>query len=249
MTRSLPVRPDDVATARKLLRGIVSPTPMLHSRVLSDRLRGAVYLKCENLQRTGSFKARGAYTRISRLTEEERSRGVVAASAGNHAQGVPFAAAMLGTHATVIMPEGAPLPKVEATRGYGAEVILQGDTVDEALAVALAYAEDKSAVFIHPFNHPDVVAGQGSSCRATPSTRRWPSRWPTRRTRARSSSTRSTTPMWWPGRGHPAGRHRRRGAGRRAGLRGGQERGLHPPVQPPRCGGRAGDTRPGDHGA
>src|SRR5438445_6543123 len=162
MTTSPLVRPDDVAAARKLLRGIVSPTPMLHSRVLSDRLRGAVFLKCENLQRTGSFKARGAYVRISRLTEAERNRGVVAASAGNHAQGVAFAAAMLGTHATVVMPEGAPLPKLEATRGYGAEVILQGETVEDALTAALAHAREDGSVFIHPFDHPDVVAGQGT---------------------------------------------------------------------------------------
>jgi threonine dehydratase len=162
MTTSLPVRPDDVAAARKLLRGIVSPTPMLHSRVLSDRLSGPVFLKCENLQRTGSFKSRGAYVRISRLTEAERGRGVVAASAGNHAQGVAFAAAMLGTRATVIMPEGATLPKIEATRGYGAEVILEGETIDDALAAALAYAQQRGSVFIHPFDHPDVVAGQGS---------------------------------------------------------------------------------------
>jgi threonine dehydratase len=162
MTASLRVRPDDVAAARKLLRGIVSPTPMLHSRVLSERLGGAVFLKCENLQRTGSFKSRGAYVRISRLTDAERSRGVVAASAGNHAQGVAFAAAMLGTRATVIMPEGAPLPKVEATRGYGAEVILQGGTLDDSLAAALAYAQERGSVFIHPFDHADVVAGQGT---------------------------------------------------------------------------------------
>ena len=162
MTTIPQVRPDDVAAARKLLRGIVSPTPMLHSRVLSDRLSGPVFLKCENLQRTGSFKARGAYVRISRLTEAERGRGVVAASAGNHAQGVAFAAAVLGARATVVMPEGAPLPKVEATKGYGAEVILQGETIDDALGVALAYAQERGSVFIHPFDHPDVVAGQGT---------------------------------------------------------------------------------------
>src|SRR5579859_6918005 len=162
MTTSPRVRPEDVAAARKLLRGIVSPTPMLHSRVLSERLGGAVFLKCENLQRTGSFKARGAYVRISRLTDAERARGVVAASAGNHAQGVAFAAAMLGTRATVVMPEGAPLPKVEATRGYGAEVILQGGTLDDSLAVALACAHERGSVFIHPFDHADVVAGQGT---------------------------------------------------------------------------------------
>src|SRR6266700_1163465 len=159
---SSPVRPSDVAAAREVLRGVVSATPMLASQVLSDRLGGPVFLKCENLQRTGSFKARGAYLRISRLSEAERARGVVAASAGNHAQGVAFAAARLGTKATVIMPAGAPLPKVEATRGYGAEVILHGESVDEALAAAREHSQRHGPVFIHPFDHPDVVAGQGT---------------------------------------------------------------------------------------
>jgi threonine dehydratase len=156
------VSPADVAAAHDVLRGVVAVTPLLHSRVLSDRLGGPVFLKCENLQRTGSFKPRGAYLRISRLTAAERERGVVAASAGNHAQGVAFAAARLGTKATVVMPVGAPLPKVEATRGYGAEVILQGDTVEDALTAALAHAREDGSVFIHPFDHPDVVAGQGT---------------------------------------------------------------------------------------
>jgi threonine dehydratase len=156
------VRPADVAAAREVLQGVVAVTPLLHSRVLSDRLGGPVFLKCENLQRTGSFKARGAYVRISRLTGAERERGVVAASAGNHAQGVAFAAALLGARATVVMPVGAPLPKVEATRGYGAEIILHGETVEDALAAALAHAREHGSVFIHPFDHPDVVAGQGT---------------------------------------------------------------------------------------
>ena len=156
------VGPDDVAAARDVLRGVLAPTPLLRSRVLSDRLGGPVFLKCENLQRTGSFKARGAYLRIARLTDSERARGVVAASAGNHAQGVAFAAALLGAKATVIMPEGAPLPKIEATRGYGADIILHGHTVDDALAEAHAYANEHGAVFIHPFDHPDAVAGQGT---------------------------------------------------------------------------------------
>jgi threonine dehydratase len=156
------VSPADVAAARDALRGVVAVTPLLHSRVLSDLLGGPVFLKCENLQRTGSFKPRGAYLRISRLTAAERERGVVAASAGNHAQGVAFAAARLGTRATVVMPVGAPLPKVEATRGYGAEVILQGETVEDALTAALAHAREDGSVFIHPFDHPDVVAGQGT---------------------------------------------------------------------------------------
>jgi threonine dehydratase len=161
-TASSPVRLDDVAAAREVLRGVLAPTPLLRSRMLSDRLGGPVFLKCENLQRTGSFKARGAYLRISRLTDAERACGVVAASAGNHAQGVAFAAALLGAKATVIMPEGAPLPKIEATRAYGADIIIRGQTVDDALAEALAYASECGAVFIHPFDHPDVVAGQGT---------------------------------------------------------------------------------------
>ena len=163
MTMTSPqVRPADVAAAREVLRGVISPTPVLHSRVLSERLAGPVYLKCENLQRTGSFKARGAYLRISRLTEAERGRGVVAASAGNHAQGVAFAAALLGAKATVVMPVGAPLPKVEATRGYGAQVISQGESMEDALSAALAYAQEHGSIFIHPYDHPDVVAGQGT---------------------------------------------------------------------------------------
>ena len=156
------VSSDDVVAARKLLRDVISETPVLHSRVLSETLAGPVYLKCENLQRTGSFKVRGAYSRIARLSDAERARGVVAASAGNHAQGVAFAAGLLGCTATVVMPEGAPLPKVEATRGYGAQVVLTGTCVEDALSEALAYAERTGAVFIHPYDHPDVVAGQGT---------------------------------------------------------------------------------------
>lgn len=135
---------------------------MLYSRVLSEQVGGPVYLKCENMQRTGSFKVRGAYTRIARLSDAERARGVVAASAGNHAQGVAFAAGLLGTSSTVVMPERAPLPKVEATRAYGASVILHGSSVEDALEEALRFAERTGAVFIHPFDHPDIVAGQGT---------------------------------------------------------------------------------------
>mgnify|MGYP002621238884 FL=1 len=153
---------DDVVAARELLDGVIVRTPMPQSRVLSELVGGPVYLKCENIQRAGSFKIRGAYVRIARLSEEERARGVVAASAGNHAQGVALASGLLGTKATVYMPEGAPLPKVEATRSYGAEVVLAGNTVDVALAEATKHAERTGAVFIHPFDHPDVVAGQGT---------------------------------------------------------------------------------------
>ncbi|HTW04067.1 MAG TPA: threonine ammonia-lyase [Streptosporangiaceae bacterium] len=153
---------DDVVAARKVIAGIMLQTPVLHSRVLSERIGGPVYLKCENLQRTGSFKARGAYVRISRLPQAERDRGVVAASAGNHGQGVAFAADVLGAKATVVMPEGAPLPKIEATKSYGAEVILHGSTVEHALARAKELAAERGSIFIHPFDHSDVVLGQGT---------------------------------------------------------------------------------------
>ncbi|MGY1854904.1 threonine ammonia-lyase [Modestobacter sp. SYSU DS0290] len=152
----------DVEAAAQLLDGVVRRTPLEHSRALAERVGGPVWLKCENLQRTGSFKMRGAYTRISRLSEAERARGVVAASAGNHAQGVALAARELGTTATVFMPVSAPLPKVAATRGYGADARLGGATLTEAIAAALVHAEETGKVFIHPFDHPDVIAGQGT---------------------------------------------------------------------------------------
>src|ERR1700683_270222 len=156
------VRSDDVIAARNLLRDVISETPMMHSRVLSEAVAGPVFLECEDLQRTASFKVRGAYTRIARLSDAERARGVVAASAGNHAQGVAFAAGLLGCEAAVFMPQGAPLPKIQATRGYGADVMLTGTCVEDALIAALAHAEQTGAVFIHPFDHPDVVTGQGT---------------------------------------------------------------------------------------
>jgi threonine dehydratase len=156
------VQTDDVVAARELLRDVISPTPVLRSGVLSDLVGGPVFLKCENLQRTGSFKIRGAYLRIARLTDAERARGVVAASAGNHAQGVALAAALLDTKATVFMPEGAPLPKIQATRDYGADVVLQGASVEDALAAAEEHAGRTGSVLIHPFEHPDIVTGQGT---------------------------------------------------------------------------------------
>jgi threonine dehydratase len=157
-----PVGRDDVWAARELLAGVVTTTPLAGSRVLSELCAGPVVLKCENLQRTGSFKIRGAYTRIARLDAAQRARGVVAASAGNHAQGVALAAAMLGVTATVFMPERAALPTVGATRGYGATVHLVGATIDESLVHARAFAERTGAVLVHPFDHVDVIAGQGT---------------------------------------------------------------------------------------
>ncbi|WP_216209570.1 threonine ammonia-lyase [Amycolatopsis aidingensis] len=151
-----------IRQARELLAEVTRETPMEHARDLERQQGGPVHLKCENLQRTGSFKIRGAYHRIHALSAAERERGVVAASAGNHAQGVALAASLLGTKATVFMPQRAPLPKLAATRGYGAEVHLHGGAIEETLAEATAFAERTGAVFIHPFDHPDIIAGQGT---------------------------------------------------------------------------------------
>jgi threonine dehydratase len=152
----------DIEAARELLGSVTRVTPIEGSRPLSSLVGGPVQLKCENLQRTGSFKLRGAYVRIARLSDAERALGVVAASAGNHAQGVAYAASLLGTAATVFMPEGAPIPKVEATRAYGATVEFSGLTVDAALETAKEYAASTGSTLIHPFDHADIVAGQGT---------------------------------------------------------------------------------------
>ena len=152
----------DVQDARTRLEGVAVRTPLDRSRALSDRIDGDVFIKCENLQRTGSFKTRGAYNRISRLGESERERGVVAASAGNHAQGVALAASLSDIRSTVYMPEAAPIPKIEATKRYGAEVVLRGRDFGEAVAAAEAHAEECGAVFVHPYEHPHIIAGQGT---------------------------------------------------------------------------------------
>ncbi|MDS1112428.1 threonine ammonia-lyase [Gordonia westfalica] len=152
----------DIEKATAELSDVVRRTPLIASRVLSERSGADVWLKCENLQRTGSFKPRGAYLRISRLSAGERARGVVAASAGNHAQGVAWSATELGITSRVYMPTGASLPKIAATKAYGAEVVLAGETVDEALVEAQRYADQTGAVLIHPFDHLDIVAGQAT---------------------------------------------------------------------------------------
>ena len=148
--------------AAAALAGVVSDTPLVETQYLSDVLGAPVLLKLENLQRTGSFKIRGASYLMSRLTDDERARGVVAASAGNHAQGVALAARELGIHATIFMPLGVPVPKLLATRGYGAEVILQGPTVEEPLRLAAEFARETGAVLVHPFDHRDIITGQGT---------------------------------------------------------------------------------------
>ena len=152
----------DIEAARTRLLGTVMVTPMEQSRWLSHIAGQDVSIKCENLQRTGSFKIRGAFLRIANLSDDERMRGVVAASAGNHAQGVALAASLLGTTSRVYMPNGAPIPKERATRWYGAEIEFVGTTIDECLIEAKAYAARTGAVLIHPFDHPDIVAGQGT---------------------------------------------------------------------------------------
>jgi threonine dehydratase len=152
----------DIERAAKTIEPLTARTPMEGARWLSALTGSTVRLKCENLQRTGSFKVRGAFTRISRLSEGERARGVVAASAGNHAQGVALAAQTLGIRATVFMPEGAPIPKERATREYGADVVFHGHYIEDSLAEAREFQERTGAVLIHPFDNADIVAGQGT---------------------------------------------------------------------------------------
>lgn len=153
---------DDAVAAYEKLRGVVTRTPVHWSSQFSQLVGGQVHFKCENMQRTGSYKVRGSYIRLSNLTFEERERGVVAASAGNHAQGVALASREMGISATVYMPAGAPLPKLHATSDYGAQVELTGHTVSDALDAAREHERRTGAVFIHPFDHPDIVAGQAT---------------------------------------------------------------------------------------
>ena len=152
----------DITAAGQLLEGVAVTTPLDRSRSLSQLAGMDVYVKAENLQRTGSFKIRGAYNRIARLTESEREAGVTAASAGNHAQGVALAASLSNTKATVFMPQAATLPKVEGTKRYGAEVVLTGSDIGAALSAAIRFAEESGAVLVHPYDHPHVIAGQGT---------------------------------------------------------------------------------------
>lgn len=153
---------DDVLAAAKRLEGVAQLTPLERSRAVSPVAGVETYLKCEHLQRTGSFKIRGAYNRIAQLTHKERAKGVVCSSAGNHAQGVALSASLAGVRSTVFMPETAPLPKVEATRAYGATVILEGRGYDDAFDVSQRWMAEHDGVFVHPYDHPDIIAGQGT---------------------------------------------------------------------------------------
>lgn len=148
--------------AYNIVQKVVLPTNLIYSEYLSNQTGNKVYLKPENLQRTGAYKIRGAYYKISTLSEEERDKGLITASAGNHAQGVAYAAKAYGVKATIVMPTTTPLIKVNRTKSYGAEVILYGDVYDESCGYALELAEDKGYTFIHPFDDLDVATGQGS---------------------------------------------------------------------------------------
>lgn len=148
--------------ASELVKQVTLPTKLVYSESFSRQTGGKVYLKPENMQYTGAYKIRGAYYKISTLSEEERSRGLITASAGNHAQGVACAAQKFGCKATIVMPTVTPLIKVNRTKGYGAEVVLHGDVYDDACAYALKLAEENGYTFVHPFDDLDVATGQGS---------------------------------------------------------------------------------------
>lgn len=152
----------DFMEARERLGTVIEKTKLIYSNIFSDESENEVYIKPENLQRTGSFKVRGAYNKIAKLTEEEKAKGVIAASAGNHAQGVALAAQKLGIKAIIVMPKHSPLIKVEATRKYGAEVILVGDVYDDAYRYARELQEEEGYTFVHPFDDEDVIEGQGT---------------------------------------------------------------------------------------
>ncbi|MCT4595367.1 MAG: threonine ammonia-lyase [Anaeromicrobium sp.] len=152
----------EIKLAKERIKNVIKKTPLIYSELFSKLSSNEVYIKPENLQKTGAFKIRGAYNKLTQLTEEEKSKGLVASSAGNHAQGVAYAAKELGVKATIVMPKNTPFIKVDSTRGYGAEVVLHGSCYDEAYEKALEIEKDKGATFIHPFNDMDVIYGQGT---------------------------------------------------------------------------------------
>lgn len=153
---------DKIKEAQKNLKGVAQNTPMTKAPILSEDFGSEIYLKKENLQLTGSFKLRGAYNRIANLSQEKRDKGVVAASAGNHAQGLAFAAKQFDCEATIFMPEATPLTKVSGVKYHGANVVLTGENFDAAYAAAMKFKEERDCEFIHPFADDDVIAGQGT---------------------------------------------------------------------------------------
>jgi len=151
-----------IKEAQQNIKGVVRRTPLFFTDTFSDKCGCKIYLKCENKQKTGAFKLRGAYNKLVCLTEEEKSKGVIASSAGNHAQGVAYAATAFGVKSTIVMPVTAPQAKVQATRGYGADVVQAGQVYDECYAKAVEIQKETGATFLHPFNDIDVMAGQGT---------------------------------------------------------------------------------------
>jgi threonine dehydratase len=153
---------EKIEQAQKRLEGIISKTPLVYSDVFSQESKNDVYIKPENFQKTGAFKIRGAYNKIASLTDEQRAKGVIASSAGNHAQGVAYAATLLGCKSIIVMPTTTPLIKVNSTKNYGAEVVLHGECYDDAYAKACELQSEHDYTFVHPFNDDDVIAGQGT---------------------------------------------------------------------------------------
>ncbi len=156
------IKIDKVQEAQKRLDGIIRATPMAYAPILSNKYNANIYLKKENLQLTGSFKLRGAFNKIATLGDDDRIKGVVAASAGNHAQGVAYSAKHFNCDATIIMPEATPLTKVSGVKSYGAKVILHGSNYDESYKYAMDYAQTYNKSFVHPFADDEVIAGQGT---------------------------------------------------------------------------------------
>ena len=156
------VKLSDIQAAREFLRGVITPTPMIADTRLSRETGANAHLKAESLQRAGSFKIRGAYNKISRLSNKEKSRGVIAASAGNHAQGVALAASLVGIKATIVLPEIAPLTKIMATKSLGAEIIIHGATFDDAVAYSRELRDQQGYTYVHAFDDEQIIAGQGT---------------------------------------------------------------------------------------
>ena len=151
-----------IISAREKMKGIIHQTPLDFSQTFTDMSHNEVYLKLENLQKTGSFKVRGSINKLTSLSKEELSKGVIAASAGNHAQGVAYSSKMLNIPCTIVMPKGAPLSKIQATKNYGAEIVLEGDVFDDALAHAMELSEKQGFTLVHTFDDDEIIAGQGT---------------------------------------------------------------------------------------
>src|SRR5437764_2571248 len=162
MTAALPISVDDIRAAAGRIAGAVERTPARHSRILSDISGADIFLKFENLQFTASFKERGALNKLLSLTQSQRKTGVIAMSAGNHAQGVAYHAGRLGVPATIVMPEGTPFTKVKHTREFGARVIVEGATLSECYGIAKKLVAQNGYALIHPYDDPLVIAGQGT---------------------------------------------------------------------------------------